>query len=635
MATRNPQLSGIQTSVGPPAITDWTPVIQGGTQLGAALLDNRKTNILEGFRDEVSGIQETAIEAEKVELHAADQAFTTEFANRMNRINRIATQGAGQGARTRSLLEAETALRRAQRLRPSLAAELRQEAALVLGTDPTGTQIELMEQLAQQQSQSAQADWAEHVKHGYELGLPRDMTPGTADWYREYSVREQRFSANIQMVNEIAFAKNIDNLTESNRINAQIMIADPNGYFRATVTPLQKAMETFTHMSPDARLAWMGGQGEIDINGTLMTGPVFKAFMESAVTELDASMSGLSTEMQAQISSSVAAQKTRVTQTLAFLNDPKQDPSVIAAQFEMETNGFLSDLPSNERRVIFLATKLAPLVTALNGDDFAANNLVKKNQLLERLFSIAGFENLTSSQVLPTFQTMIASNARSITGSSSPEQRTQLAYEDYLDNVRELTGILATTEQNISPEVATNYVTQWIGAAKWLKETPNLNPVLTEEWLETIQDPATLAVLQKASPEIGEEYARELMDAFNTNAAKVSPMTDLYDEIFAFRPPAGDYRGALPISASDVLVPEIREDGTVVLQFAVGSALTPEMKLNYSAKMRTWGEALTRRVKARATLDQLLDNNTEPDYNRVYLNMAPDFPFTNYTVPGN
>lgn len=630
MPVKNPQLTPIQADVGPPAIQDWEQVIQGGAMIGQTVLENRKTNILEGFRDEVTGIVEEAEKEERV-LSAEDETFRSEFATRMNRIHRIATQGVNQGARTRALLEAETALRRAQRERPGLAAELRQEAALVLGTDPTGTQLEVMEKLAQQQSEAAQKEWADHVKHGYEeLGIPRTVAPGTQEWYSNYAQLEERYASNVRVVNDLALIKNLEDITDAHRAQADYWLANPTGVFRATVNPLNEAMQVFSQLSPDARLAWMGGQGTLSIGGVDLTGPQFKAMMESATTELDSSFGGLSAEVREALRVPLDSLKSRVTQTLSYLNDPKIDPAVFASQLELETSrDFLLGMTQDERYTLFMTKQLAPYITALNGSDFAKLNLVKKNEMIDLLNTLGAFKFVLPSQRAAQFGRMIQEGAGPV--GDPYGLSVQLEYQDYLENVRSLNKVLSEASTEMPEDVASGYVGQWVGATRWIKELPNPAPELVEQWLETFQDPATLEVLQKADPMVAEEYARELVDFFNSNA---SPITDVYDEVRTFGTRAR-FRGDYQVPASDVLVPEIRENGQVVLSFAPGNALTDQQKLDYSTKMRTWADALTRRVRAQATLDQLITNETEPDYQRAYLKMAPDFPFTKFKVPGN
>lgn len=626
MPIKNPALDGIGVRSAPPVITDYTQTLQSVGELAGQVLENRKTNILEGFRGEVSTIQDKAIAQSERDLSAEDQSFTSDFARRMDRIHRIATQGASAGARTRALLEAETALRRAQRERPALAAELRQEASLVLGTDPTGTKLELMEKAAKDLSEQAAKDWADHVKHGYEdLGIPRTIAPGSQEWFSNYAALDEKYASNLRIKNDLELLSNIEDITESNRAQAQYWLSNPEGVFRATVDPLNKAMKAFASISPSQRLSWMGGQGTLNIGGQDITFQQLKATLEASATELDASLSGLNEETRTALAPAVTGLKSRIEQTLQHLGDSKFDPAVIASQFEMETNGFLSSMTSNERYTLFMTKQLAPFIQAINGSDFAKTDLVMKNKMIDLLTSLGGFSINPPDRADRPFEEMISSQAGNFAGRSK-EESSQLAFQDYLGKVREFNKVLANSNQDIPEDVAGAYANQWVGAAKWIKNTPNVSPALVEQWLENFQDPQTLAILQKAAPDIGEEYAKEIVDFFNDNS---SPMTGVYDEIRAYRN-TPRYRGDRTLPASDILTPVLRPDGQVILQFAEGSALTDVQKANYISKMRTWGDALTRRVRAQATLDQLIDNTTDkPDYQRAYNKMAAQFPFTN------
>ena len=624
MPLSNPKLDEVVTRVGPPAIADYSQVLQGAGTLAEGIITNRKDNILEGFRNEVSTIVDTEMKPVR-ELTEQDQAFTGEFAQRMSRINRIATQGTTQGARTRALIAAETALRTAQRARPGLAAELRQEAALVLGTDPTGTALELAEQMNSAVQQSAQQDWADHVKFGYEkLGIPREIAPGSQAWYTEFTRLDKDYSANIQVTNALSFIKNIDSVTESNRANAQYWLANPQGVFRATVGPLNEAADKFALLTPDERLAWMGGQRTIDIGGNPVTYPQFKATLEAGLTELDASFGGLNEETRTQLSIPVSSLKTRIQQTLNDLGDPTKDPAIIASQFELETHGFLAGMTQDERYTLFATKEVAPYLTSiLNASDFPQESIVEKNKIIKTITGLSGFLFVPPSQRISTLRDSLPPPPAGTSG----EQGEQLSFQEYLLNIRELNKVLSTTSTPMPENVATSYVSNWIGALGHLSEIESPAPELVEQWLENFQDPMTLQVLQKADPYIGEEYAQSLLDFFNEND---SHMSQVYTEIRNYGTTAR-YRGDVPIAATNVLVPVLRETGQVVLDFAPGIGLTDAQKIPLMAKKRLWEDALTRRVRAQATLDQLIDNTTDqPNFKGAFLKMAPRFPFTSF-----
>jgi hypothetical protein len=632
MAIKNPELEPIRTLNAEPILTDNRGLLQAAGQMATGIIERRTEKTLSEFRNEITNIYETsvgeAVEEQTNELSPGDQAFVGDFANTMSRIDRITQQG-GLGARNRALIQAETALRAAQRNKPRLATQLRQEAALVLGADPTGSTLEILDQLAKSRMEDEKNAYNAMLKHAREdLGIPYNIAPGTPEFANAFFHLDAAWGNRVRLENLYKNAEALDKATGGTERQAAVWLANREGTYQALVSPLSSVANTLAQLTPAQRLEWRDGRQEI--NG--MNYGEFINMIDTRMVTIEQDVAGMSAAVKTQLASPIAALRTRFEDFKKTVADPNADVTVLKAMSDLEKEEWYAGMAEGQRYQLFLVDQLKPVLEIMAKSNLPSNNLVNLEGLIKHVIgsSVFGTDDLSAND--RTFNEQINSSANLLGGDpgTDPRYATQQAYQNYFDGVRAQAQVQGSAD-TIPQELVDSMGRQWTAAIDNFAKMGDAAPELTEQFIETFSTPEVQQMLRKMAPQIESEVATSLSD-FITD--KSSGFHELYKEINTNQFVDSSYAtsqgllGTTPtVRAADALV-AIMDPETGVVRLTFKADVPEAFRTNraYIRKQKEWSDALTRRVNMQVTLDSVMSGSEKPDYTRAFRKIQPHLP---------
>lgn len=625
MAIRNPQLTQPGVVLPVAEVGDATNMLRGVAQTASTVVENKTNRILQDFRGDIDKIRQDALpdstkditdpEVDRVDipenpvwtLTAEDVTRVQAFADRMQTVNAIQMQGTGNTARIRALIEAEKSLREAQARYPHLATQLRAEAALVLGEDPTGTALAQMTAQQDAYIASQQEEWDDMVEYGRDvLRIPRTIQPGTEQWYLNYYELDKIYTENERTKTRLEWAENAATEADVALNEAREWIRNPKGVFNVMQSNLNGVLGAIQEVSPGKWRDWVAGADTLNVGGQEISYQEMTASLMSAQTNLNASLGLMTDEMRGLVSPAIEALNNSFNKTIDFISNPDSDISVLENILARDQLNFGLSISLESQWEKYKFDRMLPYFEFMAESVFPSMSVVERQEFFDVLLPIAKAGSIPGIIPNSPVDRMIQ-NAKLRNppppGTIDEDEYAMGQLQREFDAVRKT--VLADPDAVVPQAIIEGFGTTMVGMID--RTDQYNNPAMTENMLQLMSQPETLEMLSRMSVGMEQATAEKIHDFYRFNVSRLDSI---------IRGITSDPRGITiqfnpETNGVDVTIPASRGRG--------GSYQT--------ARSNQLKAAIDRRLRTLAILNQVRDGNEEPNYHVAYRNLVRDLPF--------
>jgi hypothetical protein len=417
MPITNPELTPIESAKIPVVATDYSDTLKVAGQIAEGVLNNRQERIVNSFKETLS--QDPYIKKYSTELNTfpltpsgdisvtdttsqtnltpEDINVTNNFQNKMDKLINVVNQSGTRSAQTMAMIQADRLVSEQSMKYPKLSAAFRQQAAMLLGQDPSGSRAQLIEQMNKIADKTAQDELKRIQEYATQIGVRQTLIPGSPEWTAEFIARDRQHAEAIS-ARDIAFISEAQNKINAGNTAAQY-INNPNGTYAILNIGFQQITDALNMMDEGQWSTFSQGKSTIKIGGKDYTNLQLGTFLDDNINQLQKDIFDISTTNP----DASDRLKPLVEYVSSYTNSIKsvmantQENRLKALRF---MNDFLSEniingLTKDQRSVVVTAKLLESLMSAVG--TWPEGTLFKAQ--LGRLFSNAAAAfGLTSDQ---------------------------------------------------------------------------------------------------------------------------------------------------------------------------------------------------------------------------------------------